>query len=105
MIEDPYRMVVMSPTNEQDPDGSALEELCYQTTAFEQSTDSDGNQLPYRTRGITRTLLQHRYNPLYPEDNKCECGHAYYRHFDGYENELPVGCKYCNCYTFKLKKE
>lgn len=29
-----------------------------------------------------------------------ECGHAYYRHFDTYDDMLPVGCKYCGCETF-----
>ena len=26
----------------------------------------------------------------------CECGHAYYRHFDSYQGMSPVGCKYCH---------
>jgi len=45
------------------------------------------------------------FNPKYNEDAKCECGHAYYRHFDPYENYDPVGCKYCGCYHFKLAKD
>jgi len=28
----------------------------------------------------------------------CECGHAYYRHFDTYDNMRAVGCKYCDCF-------
>lgn len=47
---------------------------------------------------IERTEL--RMNPDFPDDAKCDCGHAYYRHFDGYENWAPVGCKYCRCYEW-----
>lgn len=35
------------------------------------------------------------YNPEYGDDRACVCGHPYYRHFDGYENNANVGCKYC----------
>lgn len=28
------------------------------------------------------------------------CGHPYHRHFDGYEDNEEVGCKYCSCRTF-----
>lgn len=31
------------------------------------------------------------------QDAKCACGHPYDRHFDGYEDNAPVGCKYCEC--------
>lgn len=44
------------------------------------------------------------YNPDYNEDAKCECGHAYYRHFDTYEDMYPCGCKYCSCGEFVAKK-
>ena len=39
------------------------------------------------------------YNPKYGDDRECICGHPYYRHFDSYEDNEPVGCKYCSCYT------
>lgn len=42
------------------------------------------------------------YDPEYGDDKECLCGHAYYRHFDSYEDMSPVGCKYCRCYTFVL---
>lgn len=41
------------------------------------------------------------YNPNYGDNRVCKCGHRYYRHFDGYENNAPVGCKYCGCRTFE----
>ena len=41
------------------------------------------------------------YNPRYGDDRVCICGHNYHRHFDGYENNRAVGCKYCECYDFK----
>lgn len=40
------------------------------------------------------------HNPEYNENAECSCGHPYYRHFDTYEEMAPVGCKYCECYTF-----
>ena len=45
-----------------------------------------------------------KYNPNYGDDKKCECGHDYYRHFDTYEDMLPVGCKYCECRRFIQNK-
>ena len=41
-----------------------------------------------------------RWNPAYPQEALCTCGHPYDRHFDSYEDMRPVGCKYCNCDTF-----
>jgi hypothetical protein len=42
------------------------------------------------------------YRADYGDSKMCECGHPYYRHFDGYEDNLHVGCKYCSCYDFVL---
>ena len=47
---------------------------------------------------IRKRLMAH--NPSYPDDNRCLCGHVYYRHFDPYENWDAVGCKYCGCGHF-----
>lgn len=43
------------------------------------------------------------YNPDFGDDRKCECGHPYHRHFDSYEDNEAVGCKYCQCFYFKEK--
>jgi hypothetical protein len=41
------------------------------------------------------------YDPKVGDSTPCaRCGHAYYRHFDSYENMAPVGCKYCRCDAF-----
>ena len=45
------------------------------------------------------------YNPNYGDKRMCECGHMYYRHFDSYDNNRNVGCKYCDCYDFKERKD
>jgi hypothetical protein len=45
-----------------------------------------------------------RYNPKYGDGKICKCGHAYYRHFDTYENMCAIGCKYCQCFEFEEKK-
>lgn len=44
--------------------------------------------------------IEYRYNPKYGDDRMCTCGHAYYRHFDSYDNMENVGCKYCYCNDF-----
>lgn len=43
------------------------------------------------------------YNPNYGDNRECVCGHPYYRHFDPYENNEAVGCKYCECWQFEEK--
>lgn len=46
----------------------------------------------------------HVYNKHYDlrRNGDCVCGHEYYRHFDSYtENMDPIGCKYCDCGTFR----
>ena len=42
----------------------------------------------------------HTFNENYDSSKICICGHPCYRHFDPYEDNCPVGCKYCNCYEF-----
>lgn len=54
-------------------------------------------------RKIVKELF---YNPNYGDNRVCKCGHTYHRHFDSYENNYPIGCKYCNCDNFiEAKKE
>lgn len=43
------------------------------------------------------------HNPDYDMETECECGHSYYRHFDPYEANEAVGCKYCGCFHFSPK--
>lgn len=45
-----------------------------------------------------------KHNPYFDQQAPCVCGHPYYRHFDSYEDNEAVGCKYCSCYHFTLKK-
>ena len=56
---------------------------------------------PYLEEATVR--ITQRYNPNYGDDRECKCGHAYYRHFDSYEDMDAIGCKYCRCYEFKEK--
>ena len=53
---------------------------------------------PYIEKTIVTVVRE--YNPEFGDDRKCQCGHAYYRHFDTYEDMADVGCKYCDCRTF-----
>lgn len=56
---------------------------------------------PYITKRRTEVIVERLYNPEYGDDRICRCGHHYYRHFDSYEDNAAVGCKYCGCYDFK----
>lgn len=40
--------------------------------------------------------LPRGYDPKFGDARLCKCGHAYYRHFDPFEDMAPVGCKYCH---------
>ena len=53
---------------------------------------------PYIERTVTEVVRE--YNPNYGDDRMCVCGHKYYRHFDGYNENEACGCKYCECSTF-----
>jgi len=57
-----------------------------------------GGEPPYI---VTTKIVEDRsYNPKFGDARVCKCGHAYYRHFDTYEEMRACGCKYCECYTF-----
>jgi len=49
---------------------------------------------------LIRYNAELNYNPNFGDNRKCKCGHPYFRHFDPYEDNRAVGCKYCHCYTF-----
>ena len=53
---------------------------------------------PYITK--RRVVIDRFYNKNFGDDRLCGCGHAYYRHFDTYEEMYPCGCKYCDCRTW-----
>lgn len=50
-----------------------------------------------------RIVVDRKHNPKYDQNKLCECGHAYHRHFDSYDDMRAIGCKYCDCFTFKRK--
>lgn len=56
-----------------------------------------GDEKPY----LKRIITEHVWNPHYPQEEKCVCGHPYYRHFDTYAAMAAVGCKYCACERFR----
>ena len=62
------------------------------------------NEEPYLKEQIIEIKTIYSYNPNYGDTRICECGHAYYRHFDSYEHMDAVGCKYCACGEFKENK-
>jgi hypothetical protein len=61
------------------------------------------NDSPYIIKQVVKEIRL--YNPQFGDERVCECGHTYYRHFDGYEepDRQDVGCKYCDCHTFLEK--
>lgn len=48
-----------------------------------------------------KMVVERVYNKNFGDNKICDCGHAYIRHFDSYENNRDVGCKYCACYTWR----
>lgn len=65
----------------------------------------NNEESPYIYQPLNCLSQEKLFNPKYDNNAVCQCGHSYYRHFDSYEDNSPVGCKYCNCYTFVLAKE
>lgn len=61
------------------------------------NTDDSG---PYKVYDVIIRKRILVFNENYPQDNRCICGHAYYRHFDPYEDWAAVGCKHCGCHHF-----
>jgi len=59
------------------------------------------SKLPYILS--TRIVIDKKYNPDYGDERICKCGHPYHRHFDGYDNNRAVGCKYCSCDDFEIE--
>ena len=60
---------------------------------------SNNEELPYLITTVTKIIRE--YNPNYGDNRICVCGHPYYRHFDPYEDNTAVGCKYCQCTIFE----
>ena len=54
---------------------------------------------PYLTE--TKTSEVRIRNPHFGDDRICRCGHSYDRHFDPFESEAGMSCKYCHCYNWK----
>lgn len=44
--------------------------------------------------------IDRMWKPRKNQQAECKCSHPYERHFDSYEDMLPVGCKYCECGDF-----
>lgn len=55
--------------------------------------------------GSETETLAFVYDPSHGDNNLCECGHTYVRHFDPYEDMAPVGCKYCMCEGYKKAED
>lgn len=73
-----------------------------QTQTVKQISDNAG---PYLVYEVKRSLKAHGWNRDYNQEAVCKCGHAYYRHFDTWEEMYPCGCKYCDdCDIFELKE-
>ena len=53
---------------------------------------------------VARAAKYLPYDPNFGDTRVCRCGHHYYRHFDGYDDNRAVGCKYCPCDIFVERK-
>ena len=67
---------------------------------YELNTPKNVDEQPVYFR-IAKVKYKLKYNPDYGDNRLCECGHAYFRHFDGFEGYKAVGCKYCSCNEFR----
>lgn len=65
--------------------------------SFDDLTEEDFDYIIKTTSG------EFDYDSEFGDNKECKCGHVYYRHFDTYDDMDPVGCKYCDCFTFKEK--
>ena len=66
---------------------------------LESMVTESGVDAPYL---VTRELIErhtHKFNPEF-KGGTCDCGHEYDRHFDSWEDNEPVGCKYCECFVW-----
>lgn len=77
-----------------------IDDICFIPLNF--LSKAEFNDEPYLYK--SRIRIEKKYNPNYGDDRICKCGHPYYRHFDPYEDNNPVGCKYCQCGTFREKE-
>ncbi len=41
------------------------------------------------------------YDETFGDEKLCNCGHPYRRHFDSYDDNCHVGCKYCECFDWE----
>lgn len=67
----------------------------------------EAEEFPNRVKEIINQLLEHvpvigyaPYDPNFGDLKVCHCGHHYHRHFDSWEENRPVGCKYCECWHY-----
>ncbi|MEK6878572.1 MAG: hypothetical protein AABY22_03140 [Nanoarchaeota archaeon] len=54
---------------------------------------------------LTCRTVERMYNPNYGDSRICICGYEYYHHFNSYDNNRNIGCKYSKCYDFIENKE
>jgi hypothetical protein len=59
------------------------------------------NLVSERLKNQLDTKIARLWDENHDQNAKCECGHVYHRHFDSWEDMEPIGCKYCQCDTFK----
>jgi hypothetical protein len=62
--------------------------------------DIPSNEMILLTHALT-VQLERLWDENRDQDAPCLCGHSYYRHFDSWDGMEPIGCKYCECWTFK----
>lgn len=67
----------------------------YKTGDRDEELDFDGLSLRLNYE------IDRMWKPRKNQQASCKCSHPYERHFDSYEDMLPVGCKYCECGNFE----
>lgn len=102
-LEDPYVWTDENKQRISDDDIDAwLEEeednpsrnQAFQLARLLLGIDDYEGQEPY----LEETTVERVWNPDFPQNAICDCGHPYHRHFDSYDyDNYPAGCKYCPC--------
>jgi hypothetical protein len=96
----------MRKTDPQPQIGLAkLQEVADLNVQIQREVSRDGTRIPATLLKLLSDLdwlvlnwkLPKPYDPAFGAERECKCGHPYYRHFDSYAENEPIGCKYCGC--------
>ncbi len=93
------RFVETRPRLDTDPDTDPVDTVFAFCKAYKEKTSFDLDELYEALAALGYALRQN--DPTHDQDAPCaNCAHPYERHFDPFEGDREVGCKYCGCVAF-----